>query len=47
MAPSGNPARLVVAVAEVLGSETVEAAVTLNFDTRGMKASWLAKNGRS
>ena len=49
-APSRNPTRLVVAVAVVLGLETAEVIVTenfLNFITRGTKASWPVKQGRS
>ena len=42
--PSGDPARQVVAVAAVLGSETAEVLVTENLVTRGPKASWRAKN---
>ena len=44
---SRNPARLVVAVALVLGFETVEVLVTQKFVTRGSKASWPARYGCS
>ena len=44
---SENPARLVVAVAAVLGSETAEVLVTQKFITRGTRASRPAKHGRS
>ena len=43
-APSGDPARQVVAEAAVLGSKTVEVLVTDNLVTHGPKASWRAKN---
>ena len=46
-APSGNPAGVVVAVAEVLGSEIVAVLVTKNFVTRGPKACYLATHGCS
>ena len=42
---SGNLTKAVVAVAEVLGSETVGVLVTQNFTTRGMRVSRPAKHG--
>ena len=44
--PSKNPAKSVVAVAEVLGSKTVEDLVTHNLTTRGSRASRHAKHGQ-
>ena len=46
-AQSRNPARRVVVVLVVLGSEIVEVVATQNFDTRGPKVSWPAKHGRN
>ena len=46
-APSRNLAKLVVAVAEVLGSETAEVLVTPSLITRGTRASRSVKHGQS
>ena len=45
--PSRKAEKTVVVVAEVLGSEAVEALSTQNIVTRGTKASGPVKHGRS
>ena len=47
MEPSRNPAKLVVVVAAVLGSETVEVLGTPNSVTRGTRASRSVKHEHS
>ena len=47
VSPSVNPAKGVVAVAAVLGSEPVEALTTAKLSTRGTRAFGPAKHGDS